>query len=49
MDNTDGSIYSSAGDTTQDVRTVAMTSTTCTESEVLPTDQGILASYMYII
>ena len=39
MDNTDGKMSSSAGDTAQDVRTAAMTSNA--ESEVLSTDQGI--------
>ena len=40
MDNTDGKMSSSADDTTQDVRTAAMTSNA--ESDVLSKDQGIL-------
>ena len=42
MDNTDGKMSSSEGDTTQNVRTVAMTSNT--ESEVPSTNQSTYAT-----
>ena len=47
MDNTDGKMSSSAGDTTQNVRTVAMTSNT--ESEVPSSNQSTYVCYIVCI